>query len=270
MKNFIQLLLYQTRDQERASEKLTFLVFVRKSITFLKKPRRSCRRLWKRLGVYAAYIKLSKELNLVDIYRSNDQQDLGKEWYDLLNLYHQIRQRRISRVVEFGSGQSTAIICAALEKNRLEFHIEPKFISVERDPRWYEISEKYVPDDYDWAKVVFFDNQGIDMLPNDSGLHPVLPEDFGKPDFLYFDDWFNSAHQCPVVDPELISELVEDGCVIVVDGRWQLTQLLTERLSPKVIVIRNFLHHLTIVQLKKDGKFVGPWSTGTFSDGSLF
>ncbi|WP_333834460.1 hypothetical protein [Rubrimonas sp.] len=76
---------------------------------------------------------------------------------DLARLYDLVRRRRVTTILEFGSGYSTAVMAAALEENRLDFADAPAFLALRRNnpfelhsvdgsAAWLETTATRIPD----------------------------------------------------------------------------------------------------------------------------
>lgn len=253
------MLATQTRDQIAHQEKLTPKVLFRKLSTVLRSPRKGMRHLWARYQGYRAYKYLKSCLDDVTDLINIDPEAIGAEWPDLAHLYLQVRGRRLSRVVEFGSGQSTPVIISALLRNQEEFGLKPRLISFERDRHWFETSCKMLPANCpSWAEVKLIDNESIDIDRHQGSLHPAIPKNFGQPDLLYIDDDFSVLRDLPCINPSSIPAAMAPNSVIVIDGRARTVDKLVEELPSGAQITANNLHFYTEIIYSKNKIFRNP------------
>lgn len=118
------------------------------------------------------------------------------EWRDLVRLYAVLRYRRVTTVLEFGCGYSTAIIARALEMNELEFGDNVRsslrrsapfrVFVVDGLPQYIDITRRRLSDDAN-SRVNFLqsDIRMTTFLGRICTEYALLPN--VVPDFIYLD-----------------------------------------------------------------------------------
>jgi hypothetical protein len=145
-------------------------------------------------------------------------------WGDLWYLYSLTRSRKPAVVLEFGSGCSTIILAQAMHDNAREDQ-PARFVSVEGDERWADVTRTSMPDHLAPAVELV----ATPAVPDDLGGVPVwryrnVPD--VTPDLIYLDGPSLSPERRAAVDVLDIEERLRPGTCLVVDGRARNVELL--------------------------------------------
>lgn len=148
-----------------------------------------------------------------DLVRSAPKGAFPPEWHDLWFLYSEVRARKPSLVLEFGSGCSTPIIAAALEENG-----HGRIVSIEASQEWLDVTRAYFPAHL--AGRVELVHSPAELVWHDDAQvwrHSVMPD--VTPDFIYLDGPPLTTAAPVAIDVLQLEHRLKPGARLVVDGR---------------------------------------------------
>ena len=141
---------------------------------------------------------------------------LPPDYTDLWFLYRTVRKLKPTALLEFGSGCSTAVLAAAIHRNRAG-HLW----TVEAVERWADATEAALPDQLRPLVTVVYSPAREDNRDVPGWSHTVLPD--VEPDFLYLDGppLRPGSKRHVAFDPLDLEPRFKRGFVMVIDGRWK-------------------------------------------------
>lgn len=174
---------------------------------------------------------------------------------DLQRLYGYVRERRVSTILEFGSGYSTAVLAHALEQNRQEYSASPEFSRLRRNnpfelhsidcsQEWLNVTRSRIPKQ---CRDRLYTHHSIVQIGtfNDRICHYYSSLPNITPDLIYLDGpsafdvegevaGISFAHNDRTViagDIARMEWLLLPGTLIVVDGRTNNARFLRSNLQ---------------------------------------
>ena len=139
------------------------------------------------------------------------------DYIDLWFLYAQVRKLQPEVVLEFGSGCSTVVLAAALERNG-----HGHLWTVETEEMWAHETERGLPDQLH-PLVTVVHSAGEEGGVARGSSHLVLPN--LEPDFLYLD-----GPTLGSLNPVELEPRFKPGFVMVIDGRRRKARYLRQHL----------------------------------------
>lgn len=106
----------------------------------------------------------------------------GTQWYTLWLSVSSILKHRPRRILESGTGSSTIILAATVQKLRREYtDYEGLIVSMESIPEWYEIAVNNLPEKYsDVVEIVLGPREKFEMAMFRGYIHSNIPKhDYG-------------------------------------------------------------------------------------------
>jgi hypothetical protein len=172
-----------------------------------------------------------------EFQRKRPTESFAPDWYDLWMLYTDVRTRMPERVLEYGSGVSTAVLAHALVENG-----KGKMVCLESDELWANINRAALPSDVP-CEVLYSPatSSEIDGVPVWRFSH----KPFQSPDFIYLDGPPHVGDRVVTADP-LDLERVS---YIVIDGRTVNKNFLLRRIPGAHSRYRSLLSNDTNIEL---------------------
>jgi predicted O-methyltransferase YrrM len=163
---------------------------------------------------------------LREFSRARPRGALAPDYTDLWFLYREVRRRRPTTLLEFGSGCSTVVLAFALYQNR-----EGHLWSLDADAEWARATEAALPEALrSLATVVHAPVHEDDRDVQGWSYRPLPNVD---PDFVYLDGPALTRERKVAFDVLDLESRLQPGCLVVVDGRGENVRYLEARLTRK-------------------------------------
>jgi hypothetical protein len=165
------------------------------------------------------------------------------DWLDLWGLYSDIRKRKPLRVLEYGSGVSTAVMAYALRRNGAG-----RLTALESEAGWAAMNDAALPADLrDRCEVLHAPARAVLIDGVKAWRFSISP--VSNPDYIYVDGPPGTADRQVTADP--LSLDLADGVRIVVDGRTTTKRFLLARLPGFSARYRSLLSNDSIIDRRK-------------------
>jgi hypothetical protein len=161
-------------------------------------------------------LKQHGALPFVDAYNAKRPPSAFEpDWYDLWHLYRDIIGFRPRQLLEYGSGQSTVVMAAALAKNAADGSQPGHLTSLESEAQWAEINHQAIPAELrQFVTVMHSPRRILSELEIRFSHAPVA-----APDFVYLDGPDHPWHRMASLDLLDLEPNFPRNFALVVDGR---------------------------------------------------
>jgi hypothetical protein len=207
------------------------------------------KRFLRRLKGWIARRRLER-LGLNELFRARPADAIKPDALDLMFMYDLVTRNRISRVLEFGSGCSTAVLAEALRRNRASGRCgSVALLSVETDARWADATQQLLSGEL--ASICSLQTADLSVsrdYDEPAYLHDGLPP--FEPELIYVDGPPLNDSIRVAADALLYEKGLKPGALILVDGRVANVNFLRRQLRRKYRVTTSVIRHNTLFRLR--------------------
>jgi predicted O-methyltransferase YrrM len=164
--------------------------------------------------------------SLREFSRARPRGALAPDYTDLWFLYREVRRRRPTTLLEFGSGCSTVVLAFALYQNR-----EGHLWTLDAEEKWAQATEAALPEALRPLATVIHASVHEDDRDVQGWSHENRPDI--DPDFVYLDGPALTRERKVAFDVLDLESRLRSGCTVIVDGRGENVRYLRGRLTRK-------------------------------------